>query len=342
MKKVKIIQVGVQHEHANGIIESLRKMPDVFEILGFVDDRSFAKTPTFAENPVKFTEPYKGLTEFTLEEALNHPEVEAYAIEVPNNDLVPTALRFLERGLPLHMDKPAGEDLELYGKLLDGCKARKVPFQMGFMFRGNPALKFCREIVRKGLLGDVLEVEMDMSHDYGGDIYQEYISNVKGGIMYNLGCHNLDFIVALMGSPDRVTPFRKNVKGTLSSCINNTMAVLEYPNALVSVRVNCHKAHGTLFRRLLGAGEAGFFELCPCENIGGELKANLYLKEAAGEYKSGNNVISFGIQADRFVDHLMEFAQMVRGEIENPYTYEHDYLVHKVTLAAAGCLKWSK
>ena len=342
MKKIKIIQIGVLHEHANGIITSLRKMPEVFDILGYVDDRSFSVTPTFGDYPGKYTEPYEGLRQMTLKEALNHPEVEAYTVEVPNNELVPMALRVLERGLPIHMDKPAGEDIELYAKLLDGCKERKVPFLMGFMFRGNPALKFCRQIVKDGLLGDVLEVEMDMSHDYGGDIYQEYISNFKGGIMYNLGCHNLDFIVALMGRPDRITPFMKTVQGTLPGCLNNTMAVLEYPNALVSVRVNCHKVHGTLHRRLMVAGSKGMFEICPIENIGGELKARLYLKEAAASYKAGDNIISFGIQEDRYVDHLNEFAQMIRGEIENPYTYEHDYLAHQVILAAAGYNKWSK
>ena len=33
-------------------------------------------------------------------------------------------------------------------------------------------------------------------------------------------------------------------------------------------------------------------------------------------------------------------AGMIRGEIQNSYTYEHDYLVEKVLLAASGYTQW--
>ena len=38
MEKIRIAQIGVTHEHAPGIMATLRKMPDVFEIAGYVDD----------------------------------------------------------------------------------------------------------------------------------------------------------------------------------------------------------------------------------------------------------------------------------------------------------------
>ena len=35
MKKLKIIQIGIQHEHAAGKMDTLRKMEDIFEVVGF-------------------------------------------------------------------------------------------------------------------------------------------------------------------------------------------------------------------------------------------------------------------------------------------------------------------
>ena len=237
MDRIRIAQIGITHEHANGKMYSLRKLPEVFDIVGYVDDREFSKSPRFGND---FVKPYEGLRKLTLDEVFNTPGLQAVTVEVPNNDLVPVALRCMERNLAMHMDKPGGEDLALYRKLLDGCKERNLPFQMGFMFRGNPAFQFCIAAIRRKLIGEVFELEADMNHCYGGEAYQEYIGRFPGGIMYNLGCHLIDFIVAALGRPENVTPFLKSAPGYPASVRNNCMAVLEYPHAIVTLR-SCSK-----------------------------------------------------------------------------------------------------
>jgi predicted dehydrogenase len=344
MKKLKIIQIGIQHEHAAGKMDTLRKMEDIFEVVGFVDDRPISKTPVYLLNQEEqLTLPYSGLPQFTLDEALNYPDLDAVLVEVPNNDLAEIALCCMKKGLPMHVDKPGGEDPVLFKKLIDGCKAAAIPLQMGYMYRCNPAMNFCRKLVQGDILGDILEIEMDMSHNYGGERYQHYLAGFNGGVMYNLGCHCIDFIISLLGRPENVTPFLKNVQGTLPGTLNNTLAVLEYPNTLVTVRVNAHKACGFSQRRLLVSGTVGTFELSPHEcPDGNEPGAILRLKENVDEYKSGVTPLTFARQQDRYIDQLTEFAQIIRGEAAPSYSYEHDYLVHEVTLAAAGCTRWSK
>ena len=172
MKKIRIAQIGICHEHASGKIVSLKRLPEVFEIVGVVNDMESSKTPRCGTPSL---EPYKYLRWMTEEEVLNTPYLDAVVVEVPNNELVSVALRCMERNLPMHMDKPAGEDPALYRKLLDGCRERNLPFQMGYMFRGNPAFQFCIRAIREKLLGEVFEIEADMNHCYGGEEYQEYI-----------------------------------------------------------------------------------------------------------------------------------------------------------------------
>ena len=64
--------------------------------------------------------------------------------------------------------------------------------------------------------------------------------------------------------------------------------------------------------------------------------ATLDLKQPRGGYEKGKNVLSFGVQTDRYAVQLEEFAKILRGEIESPDYTAHDYQTHKVVLAAAG------
>ncbi len=338
MERIKIAQIGVCHEHAPGKIISLRRLPEIYEIVGYVDDHDFSKSPRFTDETPSY---YEGLRRLTLDEALHYPGLEAVTVEVPNNELVPMALRCMERNLAMHMDKPAGEDLELYKKLLDGCRERKLPFQMGFMFRNNPAMLLCRRAVREGWLGDVFEIQASMSHNYGGDAYQEYIGRFPGGIMYNLGCHFVDFVVSVLGRPEKITPFLKSAPGYPDRIRNNCVAILEYPHATATLRACSQEVNGSPRRRLRVCGTRGSVELCPLEHFDGKpLEMLLTLKEANAEYPAGPSVVNCGIVADRYEDQLRELAKIIRGEMANPYTYEHDYLVHEVTLAASGYRKW--
>jgi len=338
MKKIKIGQIGVCHKHAAGKMATLRLLSDIYEIVGVVDDRQ-SQSARYAGDNLK---PYEGLTWMTEAELLNCEGLEAVMVEPTNADLIPTAIRCLEHSLPMHLDKPPCEDLGLFKTFLDGCRERQVPVQMGYMFRGNPAMEFCRKVVREGWLGDIFEIQASMSHNYGTDAYQPYLGSFKGGIMFNLGCHLIDFVVAMMGRPENVTPFLKSVGGVADSVKNNGLAILEYPHGTAALRSCCFELECTGRRRYLKVcGTKGVIELCPLERFDNRpLELKLTLSEGNEYYPAGTHTLGFGAQRDRYERQLRELAKIIRGEMANPYTYEHDYLTHEVLLAASGCLPW--
>ncbi|MBN1863352.1 MAG: Gfo/Idh/MocA family oxidoreductase [Victivallales bacterium] len=339
MKKIKIGQIGVCHEHAAGKISALRGMPDVFEIVGIVDDRG-SKSARFAGGDLK---PYEGLKWMTEEELFKVPGLQAAAVETPNAGLVPTAIRCMERGLAMHMDKPGGEDLKLFGHLRKGCEDRRLPFQMGYMFRNNPAIQFSQRIIREGWLGEIFEIQAGMSHNYGGDDYQTYLGEFKGGIMFNLGCHLIDFIIPMLGRPEGITPFLKSTPGFPDTIKNNCMAIFEYPHATVTLRACSLEVEGLSNRRLKICGTKGTIELCPMERFDGKpLKMRLSLLQGNAEYAAGTHTVDFGIRRDRYADQLFELANIINGKMENTYGYEHDYLVQETLLAASGYTKWRR
>ncbi len=339
MKRIRIGQIGVSHEHAAAKMASLRAMSDVYEVVGVVDDRDSSA----ARFPKADMSPYEGLAWMTEDQLFATPELAAVMIETANLDLVPTALRCMQRGLAMHMDKPGGDDLRLFGQLLDGCKARQLPFQIGYMLRHNPALQWCKKAIDHGWLGEVFELQANMSHDYGGDAYPQYLANFPGGIMFNLGCHLIDVVVSMLGRPHRVTPFLTSAPGSSANAMNNGLAVLEYPHAHVMLHACSREVDGLNRRRFKLCGTRGSAELCPLERFDGQpLALRLTLSESNDEYPTGTHAIDFGAQHDRYQDQLRELARVIHDEIENPYTYEHDYLVQEVVLAASGHSQWRK
>lgn len=176
MEKIRIGQIGICHEHAAGKMHTLRLLPEVFEVVGVVDDRGSAA----AQFPSGDLTPYDGLRWMSEEELFAVPGLRAVVVETPNLELVPTTFRCLEHNLPVHMDKPGGDDLAAFDRLRQGYEERKLPFQMGYMFRGNPAMQWILDAARKGWLGEIFEVQASMSHNYGGEEYQAYIGRPAG------------------------------------------------------------------------------------------------------------------------------------------------------------------
>ncbi len=338
MNRIRIGQIGVCHEHASGKIQALRRRPDVFDLVGVVDDRASA-APKFAGGDVRL---YEGLSWLTEEALFQTPGLQAVTVETPNEDLVPAALRCLERGVAVHMDKPGGEDLALFTRMRRGFEARGLPFQMGYMFRNNPALQWCLQAARRGWLGEIFEIQADMSHNYGGEAYQDYLGRFRGGILFNLGCHLIDFVVAVLGRPAKVVPFLKTAPGDPGGVVNHGLAVLEYPGALAAVRA-CSREVGSLPRRRLMkiGGLKGTVELCPLERFDGQpLRMRLTLAEPVPGYAAGTHALDFGVVHDRYEDQLLELARTINGELESPWSCEHDCLVQEVLLAAAGYRPW--
>ncbi len=335
MNRIKIGQIGIGHEHASGAIEVLRRLSDLFEVVGVAEE----------ENP-RWVSPtaYEGLARMTEEELLDTPGLQAVAVETNMPDLVRTATRCMERGLHIHLDKPGGEELAPFKALLDGCEARALALQMGYMYRTNPAINLCFRALREGWLGEVFEVHTVMSrHD--GDPYRQFLSGFPGGAMFNFGSHLIDLVVAMFGRPDNVVSFQKATRD--DGLNDNGLAVLEYPRATATVRSSVAEADGMKHRRLIVCGTKGTAEICPLEHTSGEyrsepLHVRLTLLEDNLEFAAGTHIVDVGPMGGRYDEQFIEFARVVNGEIEDPYTYEHDFLVHETLLAAAGYTTWRK
>ena len=337
MRKLKVLFWGLTHEHACGKLDTLRNMSEIYEVIGVVDDRGSATRPIFADHPASPGE----FPVLSPAEALSLGDVDVVFIETTNADLMKTAAIFADKGVPMHCDKPCGEDLETYRLVVEKCRLKNLPFQIGYMYRGNPALKFARNAVRSGWLGEVAFVEADMNHDYQLEGYPQYISSFKGGILYNLGCHLVDMVLPLVkGGLVSATPFIGDAPGDPQGSRTRGAAILSFDGgAQALVRTSSHMPGGIDGRRLRIDGTNGTLEICPIERFDGvNLKLEMTLKHPAGGYASGHHVLDFGVLCDRYRDQLEDLALIVRGDKANDQDYDHDLLVHETTLKACGII----
>ncbi len=339
-KTIRIGQIGIGHNHGSEKMRSLRNLPDEFEVVGVVESDPVWKQK---RGDLKC---YNGLKWMTEEELFAVPGLQAVAVETDGFDLVPTAIRCAERNLHIHMDKPGGESLENFKKLLDLCESRSLAFQQAYVYRCNPAIKFCLETVKKGWIGDVFEIHAVMSRDdSNNDNYRQWLAKFKGGAMYIFAGYLIDLVISMLGRPDRVTPFMKQTRD--DGLIDNGLAVLEYKRATATVRVSVAEIEGFDHRRLIICGTKGSLELCPIEAKASSyytqpLLVRLTLKEAVDKYPAGTQMVDCGVLGSRYESQLIEFAQIVRGEIPNPYNYQHEYLLQEILLAACGCSNGGK
>lgn len=333
-KRIRIGQLGIGHNHAQGNMESLRKLSEIFEIVGVVES-----DPAWMEKRGGL-KCYEGLKWMSEDELLNTPGLDAVAVETDGFDLIPTAMRCAGRGLHIHLDKPGGESLPAFKKLLDICENKHLALQLAYAYRYNPAIRFAIDAVKSGWLGNIFEIHAVMSrYDGDNDDYRKWLAQFKGGAMYIFAGYLIDVVISMLGQPDKVTPFLKQTRD--DGLIDNGLAVLEYERATATVRVSVEEIDGMKHRRLIVCGTKGTVEICPLETPSDRyytdsLYARLTLKHEAPGYAAGTHMVDCGLMGDRYAAQLKEFAQIVRGEMANPFDYKHELLVQETLLAASG------
>jgi len=331
MKRIKIAQLGVGHMHAYKI-GALRQFPDVFDVVGVAEDDP-AQKAAFGHHDM-----YRGLPWLSGDELLATPGLDAVLVETEEHALVPAALRCLRAGRHIHLDKPGGEALPPFRALLAEAERRGLAVQMGYMYRNSPAVRFCIDAVRSGLLGNISTFDAVMSrHD--GETFRRTIGTFKAGAPYIFLCHLVDLAVILFGEPKRVVPLSTCTRG--DGVVDNGLAVMEFARGCTAtLRTSIVEAGGFERRNLTICGDRGTLVVQPIELQGNQAGGRVFLTllEDADGFKKGTHEVPQPPIKGRYDDQLLEFAAIVRGEIANPYPYAHELRVQRHFLDA--CADW--
>ena len=331
MKRIKIAQIGTsENSHGNDIWNTLIKLSDVFEIVGYA----------FPENEdIKFPDrakaflPYKRMT---VEEILENPEIKAVTVETEEIYLTKYAQMVANSKKALHMEKPGSPDLASFERLIQTLKSNETVFHTGYMYRYNPLISDVLNRIKKSEIGKITCVDAQMSC-YHRKQTREFLADFPSGELFFLGCHLIDLIVSILGIPNEILPlsFASGKDGVFTDDIG--MAVFKYPNAIATARVNGTELGGFNRRQLVITGETGTIEIKPLEMFYPEYPrlATVVTEYTNDDWDNKGNINQVS-DFDRYENMMLSFAQMVRGEKKNPYTYDYELELFKTVMKGCG------
>jgi predicted dehydrogenase len=317
-RKLRVGQIGVGHAHATKL--SVYRASDDYEVLGIVESDPQRRLQA-QEIPA-----FRDLPWMTAEQLLNQANLDVVLVETEVKDLLDTAEACVAAGKHIHLDKPAGESLSQFRRLMKAAEQKGLMVQLGYMYRYNPAVVLLRSLVERGLLGEVFEVHTVMSKVVS-DENRKMLAEYSGGIMFELGCHVLDTVIKLMGAPTRVTNFHQRSRPEHDLLVDNMLSVLEYPQATASIRSSALEVEGFARRHLTVCGTEGTFHIQPLDNP----TARLALDKPRAGYEAGYQELRFP-RYERYVDDARDMARVIRGEKVNDFAYSHDLLVQTTLL----------
>ena len=331
MKKIKIGQIGIGHNHGAEKMTTVRKFPELFEVIGYAEEneRWIEKRGTL--------DAYAGLPRLSVEEIIAASD--AILIESDVWDLTRYAQMCIDAGKHIHMDKPAGGTLEEYKRLLDTAKEKNLVVQLGYMYRYNPAVLKCLEYIKNGNIGEIYAINAEMSTFHKAQ-YRTWLKNFGGGIMYILGSHLVDLIVYILGEPTKITSYLQHSGRDGVDVEDNNLAVLEYPHALVRIFVSSVEVNGWGRRQFVVSGHNGTVNIMPMERECHMTYSDLDIATRAGrDMKIDVDVQDLPAEI-RYDGMMRDFYDYVQGTKQNPFTYEHDYLVQTVLDKIVGGVRF--
>ena len=328
MEKIKVGHIGTRHDHSRAKLEGIKRLPECYEVVGIVPDE-----PDFAEKYAN-DKVYGGVPIMTEEELFAVPGLQLVLLEGFELESVAAAQRCVDRGLHIHLDKPGGEDIEAYEKLLRDAKAKNLIVQLGYMYRYNPAVLYLHDLISDGRIGEITAVDAQMSTQHSANKVQ-WLSCFKGGVMFWLGCHLVDLVYRVAGVPDEIIPMNNKSGFSCEETYDNTFAIMKYPKFVATIRINSTEVNGFGRRQLVVCGREGSVEIKPLE---GPTKMTFSDRRMTGTnaYNDVKAEIPFQRPIGRYDVMLRDLYDYIMGIKENPYTYEYELQLQKMVLKACG------
>ena len=327
MKKIKIGQIGIGHNHGEGKMLAIQKFPELFEVIGYAEENE-----EWVEKR-KNLPGYKDLPRLTVEEIIEKSD--AVLVECDVWNLTKFAQKCVDAGKHVHIDKPASGTVAEFETLLNTAKDKNLTVQMGYMYRYNFAVQKLMNMIKSGELGEIYQIDAEMS-TYHPREYREWLKRFKGGSMYIFGSHLVDLAVSILGEPKKVYSFIKQTGFEDVYSDDNTFAVLEYDKAIAKITNLSVEVNGWGMRRLAVFGSKGTVEIKPLELDVKMTKSTTEFNKNAYADIYENVEVQDVPTLSRYDEMVKDLYLSISGEKANPYSYEHELIVQRTLYKITG------
>lgn len=142
-------------------------------------------------------------------ELLADPELDAVTIATPNHNHYAIACEAIKHRKPFALEKPVSLDTGEAGMLRDMLAREPLPHMVCFSYRYKAAVRYAKQLIDQGKLGDIKHVYSQYLQGWGLDesipLVWRFRKDLSGsGALGDLGSHILDLQRFLVGDTERV------------------------------------------------------------------------------------------------------------------------------------------
>jgi D-xylose 1-dehydrogenase (NADP+, D-xylono-1,5-lactone-forming) len=142
----------------------------------------------------------------SYEALLADPDVEAVYISLPNRLHAEWALRALDAGKHVLVEKPFSRHAEQVEEAFDRADAAGLILSEGFMWRHHPQTRRVTELIDSGVVGRVRVVRTAFAFDLAaerGTGDTRFDRALDGGALMDVGCYCISGLRLVAGEPER-------------------------------------------------------------------------------------------------------------------------------------------
>jgi predicted dehydrogenase len=194
---------------------------------------------------------------------------EAVFVTNPSSLHLEIARRALQAGAHVLVEKPLSHSLEGVAELVEECERRRLVGYVAYQLRFHPGFKRVAEIIQQGLLGRLLFGDAVVGEYLPGfHPYEDYRRmyaarrELGGGVTLSQ-IHEIDFLMALLGRPERVFSLGGKLSSLELDVDDVSSSLLEFrgkAGRVLPVRLHQDFVQRPGERRLALCGEAGKLE----------------------------------------------------------------------------------
>jgi predicted dehydrogenase len=188
-----------------------------------------------------FSENYSAPAYSSLDELLRNQDVDLISLSVPSDLHFSLAMRILEKGKNVIIEKPVCMTAEEGQQLLEAERKSGKVVSTCFQNRFNPPIKLLVDFINSGEMGKILLgnvcVRWWRTENYFTNHWHASKNRSGGGALMTQAIHHADLLRWLMGEPESITGFRSNLR-PYSEVEDVVVAVMKYQNSLSTLEVS--------------------------------------------------------------------------------------------------------
>lgn len=271
----------------------------------------------------------------TIDELINDDEIELIIVNTPNNTHFDFAVKALNAGKHVLLEKPAATNSDEVKTLYDLAKKVNRHIIVYQNRRWDSGFLLVKEIIESGRLGQLIEIHFRFDRfkrTLNAKRFKETASTPASGLVYDLGPHLIDNIISLFGRPLSFTK-TTGIYREGSEVDDYFYYHLKYPNQL-----NVFLTSGLLMAEVLPGfavyGTEGSFVKERCDVQEAQLDAGMLPTDAGYGIEpegSEGKLVLMGIDNKRSIEFIKASKGNYNGLFNDVYHTIRNNALYPVT-----------